>query len=205
MLNVFMSVSEWVYRLLVANFYWVLGVLVGGVLFGFMPATIALHEVTRKWAYGQFDFSISKTFFQSYKSKFFKKNMVGAVFLLLGGLLFVNLRFATLIEGTVMMVVFYFILFILLLLLISMIVFFSVYTHYHYESWRQYVVQSFAIAIGSPGLMVRVSIGFLLLAWLFYQLPGLMMFFLAVLPAYWSSIACKKRFAIIENLVTSST
>lgn len=203
MLKIFTSISDWVYRLLVVNFCWVLGILAGAVLFGFMPATIALHDVTRKWAHGQFDFPIGKTFFRSYKSQFLKKNIIGFSFLLLCSVLFINLRLAMVVEGTLMMVVYYFILFILVLLLVSIVVFFSVYTHYYYESWWQYFVQSIAFTVGSPGLILKISIGFLLIAWLFYQLPGLIPFFLGALPAYWNSIACKKRFALIEALKTT--
>ncbi|MFD1173424.1 YesL family protein [Oceanobacillus picturae] len=201
MIKMFTEISQWISRLLLLNLCWVIGLLVGLILFGFMPATLALHDITRKWAHGDLEVPIIKRFIQSYRENFIKKNLVGGVFVLVGALLIVNLRFASIIEGTLMMVVYYFILFALFILLMSLITFFNVYNHYKFDSFKQYVQQSIAITVASPALMVLTSIGLGLIIWLFYQVPGLTLFFLGVFPAYWSSIVSKKRFGILEKKI----
>lgn len=205
MVRVFTEISQWISRLMLLNLCWVIGVFAGLVLFGFMPATIAMHDITRKWAHGDLELPVVKRFVQSYRENFIKKNLVGGTFVLVAFILLVNLRFASIIEGTVMMVVYYFILFSFFILIMSLFTFFNVYNHYQYESFKQYVKQSIAITVASPTLMFLTSIGFGLILWLFYQVPGLTLFFSGVFPAYWSSIVSKKRFGILERKIQEAS
>ncbi len=66
----FYRVSEWIMRFAYVNILWGLFTLAGLVLFGFMPATVAMFTVIRKWLMGETDIPVFKTFFASFKKRF---------------------------------------------------------------------------------------------------------------------------------------
>ncbi|WP_059102641.1 YesL family protein [Shouchella shacheensis] len=199
MLNLFLKVSDWICRLVWVNILWLGGILAGLVVFGLMPATNAMHAVTREWARNNMEVSIYKTFVKTYKASFRQANLVGLLFAGMLVVLLVNLRLSVIIPGTLMMMAHYFILFVIFLLCLSVVMFFNLFAHYKY-SWTQYVKQSIAFTVGSPRTILMLSLGFGLIAWLIVQMPGLLPFFSGVLPAYWSSIVCRKRFTKIEAM-----
>ena len=201
LVRVFIDISEWCYRLMILNFCWIAGILAGLVIFGITPSTIAMHTVTRKWAQKELDFSVPKTFFQAYKENFIGKNIIGFSFLGIGIFLLINLRISFIVPGTLMMITFYFNLFLLLLLIMSVIMFFNIYTKYHYETKWQYMKQSIAFTIASPGTIVLHLIGFVVMGTLLYRLPGLIPFCSGSLIAYWSSIVTNNRFKKLEKRV----
>ncbi|WP_099303736.1 YesL family protein [Bacillus sp. Marseille-P3800] len=196
--QLFFQISDWVYKMIKVNLLWVVGLIGGGIFLGLMPATTATFAVTRKWSNGDLDAPIGKVFWETYRGAFFTTNIIGTIYISIITILVVNLRITVLIPGTLMMILHYFILFILLIFLISLVLFFNLYTNYKF-SISQYVFQSTANVFYSPMSLIMMFLGFLCIGWLLYQIPGLILFFSAVLPAYWSTTICKKRFQKIEN------
>lgn len=68
---------EWITRLAYLNFLWVVFSLLGGILFGFYPATVSMFAVCREWLKGNTDLPLFKTFWNFYKKEFIKSNLLG--------------------------------------------------------------------------------------------------------------------------------
>ena len=75
--NFIYQVTEWITRFAYLNVLWISFTLIGGVLFGFFPATIAMFAVTRQWLKGNTDKPILQSFWQYYRKDFLKSNLLG--------------------------------------------------------------------------------------------------------------------------------
>ena len=75
--NFFYNVTEWITRFAYLNLLWVSFTIIGGVLFGFFPATIAMFAVTRQWLKGNTDTPVFKFFWAYYRKDFGKSNLLG--------------------------------------------------------------------------------------------------------------------------------
>lgn len=75
--NFIYHVTEWITRFAYLNLLWVSFTLIGGVLFGLFPATIAMFAVTRQWLKGNTDKPILQSFWQYYRKDFLKSNLLG--------------------------------------------------------------------------------------------------------------------------------
>ena len=59
-----------------ANALWVLFSLLGLIVLGIAPATVALFSITKDWAKKDWDQPVFQTFWQTYKTEFFRANGV---------------------------------------------------------------------------------------------------------------------------------
>jgi uncharacterized membrane protein YesL len=70
---------EWVTRLAYLNVLWISFSLLGLIVLGAGPSTVAMYTVTRKWLTGNLDIPIFKTFFNTYKKEFQRGNLLGII------------------------------------------------------------------------------------------------------------------------------
>lgn len=80
----------WITRLAYLNGLWLIFSLLGIVIIGFFPATVAMMTVCRKWLKGEEDFSIFKTFHVTYKTSLLHSNLIGWILVSVGAILYVN-------------------------------------------------------------------------------------------------------------------
>jgi uncharacterized membrane protein YesL len=89
----FNKLLEWISRLAYLNLLWISFSLLGLIIFGFFPATVAMFAVVRKWMLGNDELSIFKTFWTSYKREFIKSNLLGLIIIALGLILYIDYHF----------------------------------------------------------------------------------------------------------------
>jgi uncharacterized membrane protein YesL len=77
--NALYSIMEWITRFAYINILWILFSLVGGIILGFFPSTIAMFAIVRDWLRGNTDLPIFKTFWRYFKKEFWKSNRLGLV------------------------------------------------------------------------------------------------------------------------------
>lgn len=82
--NFIYNVTEWITRFAYLNLLLVTFTLIGGVLFGFFPATTAMFAVTRQWLKGNTDTPIFKSFWGYYRKDFLKSNLLGLFIVIVG-------------------------------------------------------------------------------------------------------------------------
>lgn len=167
---------EWIMRLVTANLMWLLFTLVGGVIFGFAPASVGLFVVTRKWINKDYDTSIFKTFKETFKSNFIKANLVMYTSLVFLSILLMDLNFFGNRSGIVfelLTLVTYFLIFIWI---ITMLYIIPLFVHFEFKFWENFR-NAFALALSSPTqtlLMISYCIFTAIVA---LHFPSIVLFF----------------------------
>lgn len=143
----FYRLSDWIMRLAYVNLLWFSFTLLGGILFGIMPATIALFAITRKWEMDkEEDFPIFKTFWESYRKEFIKANLLGVFLLIAGGTVVLYYAYLDVLPFIIFQIIFYSIVLIVGFIFVFI---FPVFVHYN-VSLKQYFINSFVIALSFP-------------------------------------------------------
>jgi uncharacterized membrane protein YesL len=148
---------EIIMRFVYLNLLWIFFSIVGLVVLGFVPATVAMFAVVRKWVTGQEDVPIFKTFWRSYRSEFFKSNLLGLFLLIVGLILYIDFRIITVLEGwdsTVMAII---LTSLVLLYFMVLLYIFPVFTHYKLKT-LQYFKSAFIISLSNPVLTLLMLI-----------------------------------------------
>lgn len=71
------NILDWITKFAYVNLLWVIFTLIGGIILGFYPATVALFAVVRDWLRGKVDLPVFKTFWKYYRIDFLKSNLLG--------------------------------------------------------------------------------------------------------------------------------
>ncbi|MEO4052544.1 DUF624 domain-containing protein [Solibacillus sp. CAU 1738] len=188
--------STVVVQLIYVNFLWLLFTVLGLGLFGLFPATIALFTVLRKLLTTD-QVSISKLFWETYKSEFFKTNGYAWITYAVIFILAIDFYVVYTLEGTLQLLVVP--LFIVLYIVISTILFFfPVYVHFELSYW-QYIKQAFLIGLVSPLTFFLLVFYLVALYGVFNLLPGAIPLFAISLFAYLNMRLSIKAFNKIEK------
>ncbi|ARK29548.1 YesL family protein [Halalkalibacter krulwichiae] len=178
----FYRISIFISRLAYINFLWILFTLMGVIIFGFMPATVAMFAVTRKWVNGAEDFPIFKTFWQFYKEEFLKANLYGLFFVFTGYIIYIN--FLLVADQVLWMTIARYILLVIsILFIVTVLMFFPVYVHLKLKG-SEYLKTALFLGLAYPQYTVIMVFGIVGIQYLMMFLPGLIPFFTASLMAY---------------------
>ncbi|WP_449538158.1 YesL family protein [Ferdinandcohnia sp. Marseille-Q9671] len=183
-------IAEVITRVLYINVLWVAFSLVGVLLLGFFPATAAMFSVVRKWMLGEKDVPIFKTFWQNYKTEFIQSNVIGYVLVLIGALLYLDLRFFQSSEGVITQLLSFLFLFLFLLYFIVLLYIFPIFVHYQFKT-LEYIKYALIMAIGRPLQTLMMVTGSLLVLTLLRMVPILTIYFGGSILCYvlmWISI-----------------
>lgn len=197
-MKMYQHVTDWVLRLLWTNVLWICFTLLGLIIFGMMPATVALFAVTRRWTKKELDFSIFRVFKETYVKEWKTSNIIGGIFFIMGLILMIDIRFLAYVEGFYALFLYIFFIFLLFTLLMTLTFFFPLYVHYTF-SVKGYIKQSFIYAFVSLKETVQILAGLFFIAFLIYRIPGFIPFAVGVLPAYWIMNVCMKKFRHLEE------
>ncbi|WP_251028739.1 YesL family protein [Bacillus sp. ISL-18] len=162
------------------NILWILFTLTGFIVFGIMPATVALFTVVRKWSMKEADIPISRVFFQTYKKEFLHANIVGLIIGVIGFFLLYDFRLLMAIGGTVQYILSVPLLIIIGLYLITLLYLFPVYVHFDLKFF-QYFKSAFYIGTLNLHITILMVAVLLLLSFPFSKFPGFIPFFLVSL------------------------
>jgi uncharacterized membrane protein YesL len=193
----FYTISQFVARLAYINLMWICFTLLGGIIFGFMPATVAVFTLIRKWRRDRDDLPVFRTFWQCYKKEFMKSNLLGLLLLLLGYLLYLNL---TLLQTDVLVfaILRYVMLFFCILFMIMTLFLFQVYAHYNLKPLL-YLKTALLIGLTYPHFVALMVLGIILLQYLLMLIPGIIPFFSVSLLAYMMTWIAEVVFKKLDN------
>ncbi|WP_203247595.1 YesL family protein [Sporosarcina beigongshangi] len=177
----FLRISEVITRMAYVNLLWILFTILGLGIFGFMPATVALFTVTRKWVMGDRDIPVFKTFWTTYRKEFFKSTLFGVVLFVIGYIIYIDLAFSP--TGglfTLLRIALFLcgVLYVVLLLYI-----FPIYVHYDWSK-RLYIKYALLIGISYPHYTFILMAGIVALYYLCISVPGIIPFFSVSLLSY---------------------
>lgn len=199
----FYRFSEWVMRLAYVNLLWILFILVGGIILGFGPSTVAMFAVTRKWVMGEVDIPVYKTFWNSYKTEFKKANVLMILLLLIGYVLYLDLKFFQGQEGIIYVLISYIMLGLMFLYVVITMYIFPIFVHYELKLF-QYFRNAFLFSLMHPFLTIIMGVFCLTIYYLLIYVPGLIPFFgggLFSLGLMWLSYRSFISFETTRNIV----
>lgn len=181
------KVCEAISRLAYVNLLWILFTLLGLGFFGFIPATVSLFAITRKWVMGETDISVFSTFWKVFRQEFFKSNLLGFSLFVIGYILYIDLAYLPI--GGILTVLRWCLIIFGLLFLVVLLYIFPLYVHYEWQN-RLYI--KFALLIGAsyPHFTLMMLIGIATLYYIMITIPGLIPFFSMSVLSYiimWST------------------
>lgn len=187
----YMRFGDWVLKLLILNILWVMFTLVGLIIFGFFPATVALFAVMRKLVMQRDDVPIFKLFWNTYKLEFVKSNLLGAIILPIGAILFVDLYILRQLDPSMWNQLLIIIAFVLIVVYMAFSTYmFPVFVHYD-SNLKGYIKYSIILVIGRPFHTMFMIVSIVCLMYLFWWIPGL-------IPVFGLSI-----FALLVQIIAS--
>ena len=196
--DVLLNFCEWIWRFMILNFLWVIFMVAGGVVLGIMPSTVATFYILRKWVQGNFDMPIFKTFKDIYKKEFINSNKCGSVFFALFAFLAFDLTILYKMEAMYSTVLYIIVMTVLFFVSISFMFFFPLYVYFE-QSNKEYIKNSFIIALSSPFQTLLILIGLYILSYIVKGNLGLMLFFFIVIPGYLIMHVSNKKFKQIQR------
>ncbi|QGH36562.1 DUF624 domain-containing protein [Gracilibacillus salitolerans] len=180
----FYRISVWVTRFAWLNILWIAFTLLGLILFGIMPATIAMFAVARKWVLKEYDTPVFETFFKEYKYNFLRANLFGLIIYIIGYFLSVFLKYTGLMNSSNLYPVLFGIFVLAAFLYVMLVLYIApVYVHYQLRFW-QYI--RYAVSIGAVNLHYSIC-AITVLAGIYFaslKFPGITLFFSFSVSAY---------------------
>ncbi|ENH98154.1 integral membrane protein [Gracilibacillus halophilus YIM-C55.5] len=143
--NGIQAFCEWVCYFFYLNVFWIIGTLMGGVVLGAGPSTIALFVIARKTAMGEEDIPLWQTFWHEYKRQFLRGSVMIWVLIVLAGVWYLDIRLAFMLEGWFGRFLQVSLVMIGIILVMLVLYIYPFYVHYQ-MSWIRYF--KYAMAFG---------------------------------------------------------
>ena len=200
--NGFYRLAEWITRFAYVNLLWITFTIFGLVVFGFMPATVSMFAVVRRWVQGDQDIKIFNTFWESYRKEFFKANIIGYILLIIGYVLSIELKILRASDQLMYLIASYGVIAVIVLYLIVLMYFFPIFVHFNLKS-SEYLKWPFIIGIIHPILTIFLLV---ILGVLYYitvqNLPILLFLFGGSVTAFILTWGASQTFSKFEKVGT---
>ncbi|MGN7940306.1 YesL family protein [Virgibacillus sp. 6R] len=171
-MKVVYQAGEWIIRLVYANLLWMLFTLLGLGIFGFMPATVSLFALLRKWIIGNEVESAFTFFWTNYRKEFLKANLFGVMFLVIGLIIRLDILFFQDSSNIVFQILFVLMICLSLLYFITIVNFFPVYVHFDLSIFN-YVKYAFLIGLSQLSSTLMMIFGSIIIFCLYWYVSGL--------------------------------
>ncbi|MFA9557696.1 YesL family protein [Evansella sp. AB-rgal1] len=200
------TIADWIMRLALLNILWLCFTIIGIIVFGFMPATVAMFTVIRKLLKKEATVPLIKTFVSTYKKQFFPSNFIGLLLGIFGYVLLVAYTLLGTISGmmnTMLTFTFVFIgMFYISVVLISV----PVYVEFELKFF-DYFKQCILISFINPHIILFMATGIIGAYFIFTIIPGLTILvfgsIIATFMMWFTMLACnrvKKKMGTLEIL-----
>ncbi|MDQ0257341.1 putative membrane protein YesL [Evansella vedderi] len=170
------SWCEWIVRFSYINILWFLFSVLGLVILGLIPSTVALFTVMRKWIMGSTDFPIFKTFWKTYQTELIKSNILGLGLGIIGFILFIDFIFLQTLSGWFLSIMTVLLIIITILFIVILFYIFPVYVHYNVKNIN-YLKYAFIIGVIHPARTILISISVISVVLVLFTFPGIIPFF----------------------------
>lgn len=181
-------------KLVYLNLLWLLFTLLGGIVFGVMPATVSLFAVLRQGLMGESDsLKVGASFFGYYRKEFLKTNLCGVLLVSFGSFLYLNYQITAKASGYLMIGLHYFSIILLCLFVLLLVFFFPVYVHFQLPTTKL-LLQPLLLILFSPIEVCKIIVILVGTYYLFHWIPGLLPLIYMSLPASLIMITLYRRF-----------
>jgi len=180
----YIQLGEWGFNLFFLNLMWFIFSIMGALVLGLFPSTVALFAVIRKLSLeNDSDINIFKLFWHYFRNDFIRSNVIGYCITLIGLFLYLDLRLVLQFKNSFInqLIVISLIIFIILYI-ITIFNLFPLYVHYNLKT-LEYFKSAFILTIARPLQSLLVSFSLVIVYMLFRFIPGL-------IPAFGMSLTC---------------
>ncbi|WP_130859362.1 YesL family protein [Gracilibacillus phocaeensis] len=177
MRNKLFGLTEWITRLAYINMLWIGFTLLGLIIFGLFPATIAMFSLTRQWIMGNTDIPVFSTFWKTYKKEFLKGNLLGLIFYAIGFVFFVNTSFLLNVDAGSFFNTIKIPLYVAMIAL-ALIMIYVIPTYVHYDlKFLQMWKNAFLIMLIHPLHNIALLVGSAAAIFIMFRFPATLVFF----------------------------
>ncbi|MFP4661651.1 MAG: YesL family protein [Halanaerobiales bacterium] len=191
-------ITEWITRLVYVNLLWILFTLLGLIIFGVMPSTLAVFVVIKKWLSGQENVKVFSLFWETYKSEFIRINIIGIVMLIIGTVLVFDLIYVQEYDGIFYLILRFALYFLLFLYFIDLSYLFPIYIKYDLKM-SNILKNALFFAFITPKETLQLVLGLAAVSIFFRFLPSLLPFLSISLPVYVISWISSKTIVKVEE------
>lgn len=177
------TVCEWIMRLALVNLLWILFSIAGLLIFGIMPASVALFTIVRKWQMKEMDIPVLKTFLIVYRQEFKRSNGLGIGLSLSGAFLIFDFLYLRTVHGALQLALLVPLMIIAAFYITTAMYILPVYVHYDSKMITN-LKNAFFLGVLNfhMTLLMLVTLAAIIIL-ILYQ-PGLVPFFSAVSIAW---------------------
>ncbi|MGX7420640.1 YesL family protein [Carnobacterium gallinarum] len=138
-------------NLIALNFLWLIGCLLGGILFGIAPASVSLFSIYKEQDLSLFQspLVLSKAFFQNYYREFKQANLLSGMISLLGLFLWFDYQLVITQRDIFSLVIKYLLIVVIYFSVIALLMFIPIYLHFDLPKVR-YFLQTYIFVLTSP-------------------------------------------------------
>jgi uncharacterized membrane protein YesL len=187
------TLTEWITKFAYVNLLWIGFSLLGLVLFGISPATVAMFTVIRKWIMGESDIPVFQTFWGTYKKEFLRSTGLGMVLALFSSIIYIDLYYIKM--DTSIQIPLYLI---IIAMIMTVLYIFPVYVHYEVK-FIQMFKNAFFIMLVNPISNIMMLIGFTAVIFVMKFIPALLFIFGGSISAGIIMSSCYLAFQKIER------
>jgi uncharacterized membrane protein YesL len=170
-------VLTWVTKLAYLNGLWIFFSLIGFIVIGFFPATVAMMAICRKWLNNEEDIPLFRTFLKVFKSELVSANILGWIFASIGILLYINFLILQANTGSLNIILisafFLFTFFYIITLTHAL----PLYVHYH-VTFLTCIKNAFIMALVNIHISIAILISQSAFYYLMFSYPAGALFFL---------------------------
>src|SRR5699024_7509123 len=184
-INFIIKTGQIIYDLFLLQVLWIFYSLKGFIFLGVFPATISIVNIYYKLVEGHKSLSIIQESKEGYDLNFKQANQIGYLYVLIFGLLYIDLRVSIVYIQSIILHTF-----LLLLTLLTLIVcVYSLIIIVRYDfSFKDILKQAFFVSLSVPIYTIATLIGIILVSSLMYNFIFLFLFFgipLFLIPVVW--------------------
>ncbi|MDC3416783.1 YesL family protein [Aquibacillus salsiterrae] len=191
-------ICEWIYRFACLNLLWLLFTLVGFILFGFGPSTLAMFSIMKKWMKGEDDFPLFQTFVRYYKSDFKQASLIWFVLIVIGAFIVVDLSLLQYFEGPFRYIILGSFATVLILYVVTTLYLFPIVVQYK-NSTFQHFKSAIIIGISFPVKTLIMCMGVSSVLFLCFIFPAITFFFLGSGLCFVTTFFSQHLFTTIQN------
>lgn len=177
------KLSRYIMNLMYVNFLWLLFSLLGLIITGFFPSTVAMFTVVRKWVLGESGIPIFEIFWSSYRKQFLKSNLLGYSLSIIGIVIYTDLFFLQQVENNFLQILYIPALFLTLLYLLTLLFVIPIFVHYDVKGF-QIIKNAIYISIISPISIIKMVLSLLIIGYLMITFPALWVLFSGSVSSY---------------------
>ncbi|KAB8137644.1 YesL family protein [Gracilibacillus oryzae] len=191
------TASEWITRFAYVNILWIVFSLLGLIVFGFFPATVAMFTLVRQWIMGNTDQPVFSTFWSTYKKEFVKSNLFGLIIVLTGFVFYINYQYIILFQGGFHDIIKIPLLVFMIAISLVILYVFPTFVHFNVkflDIWKN----SFFIMILNPLHNISMLAAIVVILYVMQFVPGTIVFFSGSLITFIIMGTCFHAFQRIE-------